>query len=97
MQSKKQLAVSLLLTSLTTSLQAQTKCYSQAEVDKIAQAITNLQVCENELFLRRAFIEKTVTAQEPPHLAWFQEPQMIVGGLVISFSAGLLVMLASQK
>ena len=81
-----------------TSLLAQSKCYSPAEVDKIAQAITELQKCENELFMRRAFIDEAITAQEPPkQLAWFQEPQMIVGGLVVSFSAGLLVMLAAQK
>lgn len=84
--------------SLTTSLLAQSKCYTEAEVAKIASAITSLTKCENELFLRKTFIDETITAQEPPkQTAWWQEPSVIAGGLVISFSTGLLVSLLIAK
>jgi hypothetical protein len=57
-----------------------------------------LEKCENELFLRRAFIEQTITAQEPPkQFAWWQDPQMVVGGLVVSFSAGLILAIAADR
>ena len=83
---------------MTTSLLAQGKCYSHEDVEKIAQAITDLRKCENELFLRKAFIDETITAQEPPkQVAWWQEPQMVAGGLVLSFSTGLLVSLLIAK
>lgn len=77
---------------------AQSRCYSPAEVDRIAQAITDLTKCENELFMRRAFIDEAITAQEPPkQSAWWQEPQMVVGGLVVSFSAGLIAAILLSK
>ena len=77
---------------------AQSKCYTDDEVERIARAITDLEKCDNELTTRKAFITETITAQEPPgQKAWWSEPQMIVGGLVVSFSAGLIASLLIAK
>lgn len=69
---------------MTTSLHGKSKCYSELEVQKIAEAITELEKCENELFLKNAFIENRINAKEPAHLAWWQDPVVIVGGISIS-------------
>jgi hypothetical protein len=85
------------LLSLNTSpkiatVQVNNHCYTEEQVGKLAVAITDLQKCQVELLGKQKLIDEKLTLQPVEAGArWWQEPQMIVGGMVVSFSIGSLL------
>lgn len=65
-------------------------CYDQAQLAVIAKGLNDLELCRKTLALREQFIEEA-KINPPPESAWWQEPQMVVGGVVISFAVGSIV------
>lgn len=65
-------------------------CYDAAQVQQIALGLHELEVCQKTLALREKFIEsaKLITT---PETAWWQEPTVVVGGVVVSLSVGLAI------
>lgn len=58
-------------------------CYSASEVHDLAGAVKDLGACRAELAARERFIEEQRLSAQPL-AAWWQEPSMVVGGIVIS-------------
>jgi len=70
-------------------------CFSRPAVEKIAKELTYAGVCRYEVEKLRAFAEgDAVPAQS---LSWYQEPEMIIGGVVVSVSLGLMLGFALGK
>ena len=64
-------------------------CYTISETKKIARAISNLEVCQTKLKLRDDLINSARFSEQ--YVQWWQEPQIIASGLVISFSLGAVI------
>lgn len=67
------------------------RCYTQEQVSKIATAITNLGKCEFSLRERERLIEERFIRFDGENIAWWQEPNVIWGGVAISFSVGMML------
>lgn len=65
-------------------------CYDHHQLEKIADGLKDLKTCRATLKLREEFIESAQLAPPPEH-PWWQEPQFIVGGVVVSFGTGLIL------
>jgi hypothetical protein len=67
----------------------QAKCLTEQETAILAQAIRDLDTCKQTLVLREKFIETEMPRPIP--IAVWQEPYVIVGGVVVSFGLGLVL------
>ena len=93
---KSVLALALILaTLLTSTLKAAEKlpnggaAYSKEEVQKIAKTIVDLQNCERESALQKQFIDQKMAETHEP--SWWQEPSVVIGGVVVGFSLGVAI------
>lgn len=71
-------------------------CYGSEALAKIAKELTFAKLCRYEVEQLRAYAERGAEPVEH-NIEWYQEPQMIVGGLVVTVSLGLMVGLALGK
>lgn len=69
---------------------ARAECYSTDEVAELARTIKALDQCVGALEIREHFIAEQKLSPVPES-AWWQEPTVIVSGVVVSFSVGLLI------
>lgn len=68
------------------------RCYNKQEREKIAQAIVDLKKCQFALDEKERLIEKRFMTFDAQHgIAWWQEPTVIVSGIVISASVASIV------
>lgn len=58
-------------------------------MDELNRALVNAEVCDEKLAIMRERVEHPVALA--PEIRWWQEPQVIVSGVVVSFSFGALV------
>ena len=87
---KKILTISLILFTLTSSLQA--RCYTDQEISILASTIKDHEVCKKTLALREQFIQENLTKYQPQiETSWWQEPSYIAGGVIISFGFGIAI------
>lgn len=62
------------------------------ETSIIATAIKDLETCHKTLELREKFIQESLIKIQPQtETAWWQEPEIIISGTVVSFGLGVLV------
>lgn len=63
-------------------------CYGKAQLEKIATAIIELKTCRVNVAEKDALIAERLGDPNVyrPSTAWWQEPSMIVGGIVVSAS-----------
>jgi hypothetical protein len=65
-------------------------CLDAFQLEQVAIALKELEVCKKEVVLRERLIEEAkLTAQ--PTAAWWQEPAVIGGGIVMSFGIGSIL------
>lgn len=75
-------------------------CYSKDEVTKISHAIVDLKNCETKAGLQKEFIEQKMSDfSAASGTRWWQEPTVVVGGVVVGFCVGatLTAVLMSAK
>ncbi len=63
------------------------RCYGPADLAKIADAVVDLQKCQLELGEKNQLVLERLAAPQvgaSPHFSFWQEPSVIVGGIVIS-------------
>jgi hypothetical protein len=66
-------------------------CYTKDEVTKLADTINAYHVCESEARLQREYIDKSMADfASAGSVRWWQDPTVIVSGVVVSFSVGAL-------
>lgn len=75
------------------------KCFSTAEVHKIAGGIKELAACRIAVAEKDKLIqERLVAPSTAPGIAFWQEPAFVWGGMVVSASvASLVTLLVVQK
>jgi hypothetical protein len=69
-------------------------CYAPKQLNAIYKAITGYKKCRMEVIKKDEFIRKQVVVvpTEPePEISWWQEPQTIVAGIVLSASVSALL------
>lgn len=71
----------------------ETKCYTVAERQTIAQAITDLKICRVSLAAKDELIQKNMLSFDGVHAgpSFWQAPEFVFGGIVVSVAAGGLV------
>lgn len=74
-----------LFLSLGISSTSKAECYTTGEVEKLAKAIVDLQNCSMALIEKDELIQVKL-AKYDATIAWWQEPSVVVGGLVVSAS-----------
>lgn len=65
-------------------------CYSPEQLAAIAQELQGHELCKKTLALREQFIEQA-KLNPPPEQAWWQDPSVVMGGVVVSASVGLAI------
>lgn len=63
-------------------------CFSKPELDKIAEGLRDLDYCKFDLKEARGFIHEMGSSPTEAAVDWWQEPEWILGGIVVSFSVG---------
>lgn len=58
-------------------------------IDEVNKALVNGEVCDEQLAIMRDRVEHPIAL--PPETRWWQEPQVIISGVVVSFSVGALI------
>lgn len=67
-------------------------CYKKESIDKIARAIVDLKLCQYSLKEREEYIKERYNTFNSSHgEAWWQQPEIVISGVVISFSLGALL------
>lgn len=70
-------------------------CYLPSTIDIIAADLMAFEKCEAESLSKTVVINSL--RNNPPPLEWWQEPEYVVGGMVVSFTfGGILLYLASK-
>jgi hypothetical protein len=71
-------------------------CYTQQEVNGLAKGIVELQKCQLQVTEQKRLIDERLVEFKGPQLKqlWWQEPAWVGTGLVVSFSAGMLLVFA---
>ena len=64
-------------------------CYTKPALRKIADELTYAGICRYEVTKLREFATSGVVQEET--LGWYQQPEIIVGGVVLSVSLGFVV------
>ena len=67
-------------------------CYTKDEIDELADSIQRYEACKIDNEMRRQFIEQKMddfAAASSP--LWWQNPTVVVGGVVVGFSMGVLI------
>jgi hypothetical protein len=98
MRLKKVLLVSLMMISYTSTLMAQENLskdlndyYSKPTVKgALAEVIKEVYKCHSQLHITEQYLD-VCQAMDKPTIQWFQEPTVIIGGMAVSFSLGVLV------
>jgi hypothetical protein len=68
------------------------RCYTPGQLKIIATGIQDLKKCEFALAEKERLIEQDfVQFKNKSDVAWWQEPNFVAGGVVLSFSLGLTV------
>jgi len=70
-------------------------CFPAPALEKISSEIQFAESCRYEVEKLRSFAEGDAAPAEK--ISWYQEPEMIVGGLVVSVSLGLVLGFALGK
>lgn len=65
-------------------------CYTDDDVELMAEAITDLAKCKIELSNKNILIEQSLNKHDQGNSLW-QEPGFVFGGMAVSFSAGVLL------
>lgn len=73
-------------------------CYTDAESEKISQAIVDLAKCKIESEEQRRLINEQLLIVGPKEgrLFW-QDPMWVGGGMVVSFSLGVLLVFSTSN
>lgn len=68
------------------------RCYEPAALTKIAGAITDLKKCQFDLGEKDKLIANRLEnpTVDRPHTAWWQEPSVVLGGVVLTASVATL-------
>ncbi len=67
-------------------------CYSPSQLKLIANGIQDLKKCEFALTEKERLIQENfIQFQGKSDVAWWQEPNFVAGGVVLSFGLGLTV------
>lgn len=72
------------------------ECYLPQDIKKIASGLREREACRHELQLAKKFIKESEN-RHTPALSWWQEPGVVGGGMVVSFSVGALLMYSAVK
>lgn len=65
-------------------------CYTDEDVDIMAEAIVDLSKCKIELANKTVLIEQSLNKHDVGSAFW-QDPGFVFGGIAVSFSAGALL------
>lgn len=88
------MATALALASLSTAKAETPKgeggCLDELQMRQVAIGLHELEVCKKTLALREQFIE-TIKISATPETAWWQEPTVVVGGVVVGLAVGGIV------
>lgn len=71
-------------------------CLVPIDLKKIAAEIATAESCKFEVTKLREFAEHGVVAPVD-HTTWWQQPEVIIGGVVVGVSLGFMVGLALGK
>lgn len=70
----------------------QCECFTQKELKRIAKAITRLKLCQVELKEKNNLINSRLKKSDGTQpIAWWQEPNWVIGGVAVSFSLGATI------
>lgn len=79
-----------------TDLMTETFCYDRRDVQRLADAVRNLGVCQEKLALADKFILESKEVQ-PVIPTGIYTKNYLIGGMVVSFSVGSLLGLYLSK
>lgn len=76
----------------TITVPASYLCLSSTEQAKVSKAILDLEKCNSSLKLKDELIQaRLATGGGTPALAFWQEPQFVIGGIVVTASVATLI------
>jgi hypothetical protein len=65
------------------------RCFTYEEVIKLGKGLTDRKKCRAEMAEKDLFIEEHMLSGQDTE--FWQEPEIIIGGVVVSFSAGAII------
>lgn len=76
----------------------ETLCLTPQQVKKAADAVRDLKHCQIDLAARQKLIHEELLASSAPS-PWWQDPSVIIGGMVLSAGVGglMFLLLAPKK
>jgi hypothetical protein len=69
------------------------QCYDKLQLEKIASAITELKTCRIAVEEQQKLIQERLVhaPAEAPEETWWQEPRVVIGGLVVTVALSSLI------
>ena len=72
-------------------------CYNPIQLKKMADSIVELKKCQLTLIEKNNLLQERFIKFESAGEAWWQEPEMIIGGIVVSASLASLITIWTIK